>query len=266
MPELPDVETFRRTLDHHGLGRPVRRTTVSAPDLLADISPQSLGRLLKNHPLAETRRHGKVLFAAREGRDGWLVLHFGMSGSLVMLEGRDAPPEHAGLVIAFDLGGFAYVSPRRLGMIGWTQSPEAFVASRGLGPDALAVDRERFVPDLRGHRGAIKCWLMDQARLAGIGNVYSDEILFHAGIHPKRAGNTLDEPEAKRLYEAMRRVLEQAVAARADPARLPDGYLLPRREKGGRCPRCGEALATARACGRTAWYCPGCQAPDEVSH
>ncbi|WP_372592337.1 Fpg/Nei family DNA glycosylase [Guyparkeria sp.] len=265
MPELPDVETFRRTLDAHGLGRPVRRTTVSAPDLLADISPQSLGRLLKNHSLVETRRHGKYLFTAREGRDGWLVLHFGMSGTLVMLEGKGAQPEHAGLVVTFDHGGVAYDSPRRLGMIGWTESPEAFAASRELGPDALAIDRESFVSGLRGYRGAIKCWLMDQARLAGIGNVYSDEILFQAGLHPKHAGNSLNGTQAESVYGIMQRVLEGAVAAGADPARLPDGYLLPNRGEGGRCPACGEALDTVRACGRTAWYCPHCQAPDEVS-
>ncbi|MFO7581227.1 Fpg/Nei family DNA glycosylase [Guyparkeria sp.] len=265
MPELPDVEIFRRTLDRHGQGRPVRRTTVAARDLLVDVSPQSLGRLLKNRSLVETRRHGKYLFAGREGGDGWLVLHFGMSGSLEMMERGDAPPETACLVIAFDEGGFAYLSSRRLGMIGWTADPAAFASAHHLGPDALAIGRADFVAALRGHRGAVKCWLMDQERLAGIGNVYSDEILFQAGLHPKHAGSSLDDAQAETIFEAMRRVLEEAVAAEADPARLPDGYLLPQRLEGGRCPRCGQALDTLRACGRNAWYCPHCQAPDEVS-
>jgi len=259
MPELPDVEIFRRRLDRHGLDRPVRRITVAAPDLLEGVSPQSLGRLLKNHPLVATHRHGKYLFVARDGRDGWLVLHFGMSGSLEPLESGDEPPEHACLTVRFDEGGIAYVAPRRLGLIGWTESPDAFVQAHRLGPDALAMERDAFVAALVQHHGMVKCWLMDQGRIAGIGNVYADEILFQAGLPPRTGITALEREKAERLHAIVRRVLSAAIEAQADPGRLPDDYLLPHREPGGQCPRCGVSLATVEACGRRGWYCPACQ-------
>jgi formamidopyrimidine-DNA glycosylase len=259
MPELPDVEIFRRRLDAHGLGRPVRRTTVVAPDLLDGVTPQSLGRLLKNHPLVETRRHGKYLFAAREGRDGWLLLHFGMSGSIQPLEAGELPPGHSCLIIAFDEGGIVYVAPRRLGMIGWTENPDLFVREHRLGPDALSLERDAFVAMLAAHRGMLKCRLMDQESIAGIGNVYADEMLFQAGLHPRSEVAALDDERAAALHAVMRRVLTTAIEADADPGRLPSDWLLPHREKGAHCPRCNGELATVEACGRTAWYCPTCQ-------
>ncbi|MGM0516287.1 MAG: Fpg/Nei family DNA glycosylase [Pseudomonadota bacterium] len=259
MPELPDVEIFRRRLEAHGLDRPVRRTTVAAPDLLAGVSPQSLGRLLKNHPLVETRRHGKYLFAARDGRDGWLVLHFGMSGSIQPLEPGDVPPGHSSLTIDFDEGGIAYVAPRRLGMIGWTENPDVFVEEHQLGPDALSVERDSFVGMLAAQRGMLKCRLMDQACIAGIGNVYADEMLFQAGLHPRTEVAALDGEATETLHAIMRRVLTTAIEARADPDRLPSDWLLPHREKGAHCPRCDGELATVEACGRRSWYCPDCQ-------
>lgn len=115
------------------------------------------------------------------------------------------------------------------------------------------------VETFRRHRGGLKCWLMDQSALAGIGNIYSDEILFQARLHPKRAGTTLGTDEAERLHAAMREVLEAAIAAQADPEHLPEAYIIPLRGSEAPCPRCGGTIAPIKACGRTAWYCPRCQ-------
>jgi formamidopyrimidine-DNA glycosylase len=104
---------------------------------------------------------------------------------------------------------------------------------------------------------------MDQARLSGIGNVYSDEILFQAGLHPKATAGDLEAETVDRLYDTMRRVLEQAIDLGAGdpdfPDRAPKDWLLPHRNKGGRCPRCGGELVKATISGRSAWLCPGCQ-------
>lgn len=260
MPELPDVETFRRYFDAHGLNRCIAHTRVEAEELLDELTPQGLGRRLKGHAMTETRRHGKYLFARRESEDDWLVLHFGMSGFLQALEKGEDLPSHAAMALEFEDGGtLAYVAPRKLGRIGWTQSPEAYADAQELGPDALTIDRKTFVSAARDHRGGIKCWLMDQSAIAGIGNIYSDEILFQAGIHPKRPGRALEPSQANRLYEQMREVLEQAIAAKARPEDLPEGYLLPSRGEAVSCPRCGGSLASIKACGRTAWFCPQCQ-------
>ena len=263
MPELPDVETFRRYFDANGRDRRIAHVHVEAEEILHGTSPQGLGRRLKGHELTGSRRHGKYLFARRGAEHDWLVLHFGMSGFLQALGEGAALPSHLAMALVFEDGGtLAYIAPRKLGRIGWTRSPEAFAEDHELGPDALAIDRSAFISAVRAHRGNTKCWLMDQSAVAGIGNVYSDEILFQAGIHPKRQGRTLDASEAECLYERMREVLEQAIVAEARPEDLPEGYLLPLRGKPNPCPRCGHSLSPIKACGRTAWFCPSCQ-PEE---
>ena len=105
---------------------------------------------------------------------------------------------------------------------------------------------------------------MDQSRMAGIGNIYSDEILFHARLHPAATAASLDAATRQRLFEATRSVLQTAIACEAGAEgftdRLPQGYLLPQRRAGGQCPRCGTAIRSAKFGGRTAYYCPRCQA------
>jgi len=101
---------------------------------------------------------------------------------------------------------------------------------------------------------------MDQSTLAGLGNVYSDEVLFRAGIHPRRKLEDLEDRDLDRLFAAMREVLEAAIEAQVETDKMPDDFLIPLREvEKPRCPRCGASLATVKACGRTAYFCPSCQ-------
>jgi formamidopyrimidine-DNA glycosylase len=102
----------------------------------------------------------------------------------------------------------------------------------------------------------VKAALMNQAVLAGIGNLYADEILFQAGVHPRAAPRRLSRATLRRLYRTMERVLRAAIAARAEPANLPRTFLLRHRGDDGRCPRCGRRLRTMRVSGRTTYYCP----------
>jgi formamidopyrimidine-DNA glycosylase len=112
-------------------------------------------------------------------------------------------------------------------------------------------------------RGAIKAALMNQSRLAGIGNVFSDEILFQARLHPMTPVGKLDDKDIARLYRTMRRVLKVAIDKGAGaedlPERLPKSFLLRQRQAGAKCPRCGGEIRTMKANGRTAYYCPRCQ-------
>lgn len=259
MPELPDVETFRRYLDATALHQPIGKVRVGAPRLLRGITPQGLGRRLHGRALESTRRHGKHLFA-RVDEAGWLVLHFGMSGRLQYAKASGRLPQDAELLLRFaNEAGLAYIAPRKLGRIDWSGAPDDYIASRGLGPDALALDHAAFRDLARGRRGGVKSWLMDQGSLAGIGNLYADEILFQAGIHPGHAVAQLDDSALQALHKAMGRVLRQAIEARAEPDAMPRSFLLPRRHAGARCPRCGERLAAIKLAGRTACFCPRCQ-------
>jgi formamidopyrimidine-DNA glycosylase len=259
MPELPDVEVYKQYLDATALHQRIERVQVHEPDLLSGTSVQGLGRILKGRTLETTRRHGKYLLVAVDD-DHWLALHFGMTGELRYFGDGEDEPDYSQCLIAFDNGmNLAYVSRRKLGRIFPVKSPAALIDDRGLGEDALAVDEKHFRALAAEHRGSVKSWLMNQAVIAGIGNVYSDEILFQAGIYPGRSLATLDSRDLTRLYRATHFVLESAISARVDPQRMPAKFLLPHRNKGGRCPKCDTPLKTVKIASRTGWYCPQCQ-------
>ncbi len=259
MPELPDVETYKRYVDATALKQTVTGVDMPSPSLLDHLTPQSLGRHLKGAQFAQTRRHGKYLFVQADER-GWLVLHFGMTGRLEYARGEHPQPKGIGLVIRFAHDAhLAYIAPRKLGHIAWSQNPDAFVEGKHLGPDAMAVDLAQFRNLAAQRKGAVKAWLMDQKAIAGIGNVYSDEILLRAGVHPQTALQKLDKSAIGALHRAIKQVLQQAIKAKADPERMPKSFLLPNREEGMPCPRCGGKVKRVTAAGRSAYYCPKCQ-------
>jgi formamidopyrimidine-DNA glycosylase len=261
MPELPDVETYKRYLDATSLHKKIRRAEVTDSRILQGVSARRLAGELKGRRLGPSRRHGKYLFV-RFAPSRWLVLHFGMTGDLSYYkEGRDAP-EHARLVLAFSNGyRLAYISQRLLGKVALAGDPGEYIEGKGLGPDALALDLRGFREAL-GKRAGAKSALMNQRRIAGIGNVYSDEVLYLAGVHPRKAAGSLTGEQTRELHRAMRHVLETAVRKKADPERMPRGWLLHLRGvEGGKCPRCGGQIRSVKAAGRTAWYCPSHQRP-----
>jgi formamidopyrimidine-DNA glycosylase len=259
MPELPDVETYRRYLDATSLHQEIARVRVADTRLLEDVTARGLGRALAGHRFERTRRHGKVLFAELDsGR--WLVLHFGMSGSLAYCQHATGCPRHTQVLIQFANGcGLAYVAPRKLGYVTLTNGVREFVERQGLGTDALALNRNEFTALANGYRGTLKALLVDQQTIAGIGNIYGDEILFRARLHPQRAVCRLSKEELRRLHSALHAVLERAIAAQADPDRMPRTWLLPRRHGNARCPRCGTPLHYVSIAGRRSYVCPHCQ-------
>lgn len=256
MPELPDVETYKRYLQARALHQRIERIQVQAPALLKGTTAQALGRALKGRTFESACRHGKYLLVELD-HGGWLVLHFGMTGELRYARRREERPGQSECLIVFDNGSsLAYIAPRKLGRITLTDSPQTLAHDRKLGPDALDLSGAQFRELATHRRGTVKAWLMNQQIMSGIGNVYSDEILFQAGIHPQRSVAALDDDELKQLYKALRAVLNTAVKKKADPEKMPADFLLPQRHKGGRCPKCGTALRAIKTGGRSAWYCP----------
>lgn len=261
VPELPDVELFRRYLERTALHRRVEAVCVDRGEqLLEGVSERGLRLRLEGHTLASTRRHGKVLFVGLDDEAGALVLRFGMTGFLRTYRNAGSAPPHPRLVLELDDGTrLAYDCQRLLGRIGFTRDPDAWIEEHGLGPDALALDAGSLSKLLAGRRASLKSALMDQHKIAGIGNVYSDEILFRAGLHPRLPVAALTQGDLRRLHRALRDVLEGAIRARADRERVPRTWLLPHREEGGQCPRCGGGLRRIRISGRSAWVCARCQ-------
>ncbi len=265
MPELPDVELYKRHLDATCLGRTIRRVTVGDARILAEVSAAELARRLEGARMTASRRHGKHLLVD-VGPPGWLTLHFGMNGSLKHFTDGEGDPTYDR--VRFDFAGghhLAYVNPRLLGRVGLAPDADAFIAAEGLGPDALdpRFDLAAFELALEGRKRDVKSLLMDQEVLAGVGNIYSDEILFQAGINPRTRCDRLDADARRHLFDRIKEVLETAIASGAGAEqlvdRLPGSFLIPHRQKGGRCPRCGGEIASAKFSGRTAYYCPRCQ-------
>ncbi len=264
MPELPDVELYRRRLDATALHRPIVEVTVNDARILADIPPEAFAARLRGNAFEHTLRHGKHLLV-RLVRDGWMTMHFGMTGALVPFQDPADDPPYDRIRFDFADGHLAYTSRRMLGRVGLTDAADVFIAAEELGPDALSpeFDFATFSRALTGRRRDVKALLMDQSVLAGIGNIYSDEILFQAGLHPKTSVEQLDDEQRRRLFNAIKEVLQTAIDCGAGAEqfldRLPPGYLLPQRRADGRCPRCGGPIATLKHQGRTAYFCPRCQ-------
>ncbi len=261
MPELPDVVVFRKYVDEKALHRPIEEVQLFAEEILDGISPAHLQSKTEGHRFESTARHGKYLFVNLDG-SGWIVFHFGMTGYFQYFKDGEQGLKHTRALFSFNNGHhLAFVLQRKFGSIAFTEHVEDFVRERRLGPDALdkSLDLEVFKVIIKRTRGNIKSVLMDQRRIAGIGNVYSDEILYQSKILPKAEVGQLGDRDLERVFRAMKEVLNTAIDSQADPGKMPEHYLLPHRKKGGRCPVCGGDLRSDKISGRTYYYCPNCQ-------
>lgn len=261
MPELPDVEVFRRYLEGRGVGREIETVHVRDERLLEGVSASTLRRHLKGNALGRTRRHGKLLFVDLEGADRVLLLHFGMTGSLSHYEEEDEP-EHTAILLDFEDGShLAYRNQRTFGKVSLVEDVDEYLDEEGLGPDPLAddFDLRDFRERLEGRKGSIKSTLMNQKVLAGMGNIYTDEVLFHAGVHPEAETQKLSSDTVGDVWRALKRVVERAIEAGVDVEEMPGTWLIGHREEGSECPRCDGTVKKEKIGGRSTYYCSSCQ-------
>jgi len=257
LPELPDVEGFRRTLARHAAGRRIERVHVRDPGVLRGVTAAKLTSRLQGHRFAQPGRRGKWVIARTDGPV--ILMHFGMTGSLRWTS-VEAPAERfERLTFVTDGGELHYDDMRKLtGISLAANDDDADRYLSSLGPDALAVQTGELAGLLRGRRAAVKTVLMNQHVIAGLGNLLTDEILWRACISPRRPASSLTAQEARRLYARMRWVLRTTMLAGDVPAR-PSWLTGVRYRPAARCPRCRTSLASARIGGRTSLWCPRCQ-------
>jgi formamidopyrimidine-DNA glycosylase len=255
VPELPEVEAYRRLLAAHALGRPV--ADVLAPDpwyLKGGASGRAVRLAVRGRQFSAARRIGKLALLDTKGGPT-LGLHFGMTGRLLLdgvagvdrlqyASSRDNPAWDRFVITFADGGRLAMRDPRRLGGV-WLDPDEG-----RLGPDALTLSPGQLRDALAGSHAPLKARLMDQRRIAGVGNLMADEALWRAGLHPARAAGSLSAAEERRLHRHLRATVDDLIARggshAGDLARLLNG----------RCPRDGEALVRATVGGRTTFWCP----------
>jgi formamidopyrimidine-DNA glycosylase len=276
MPELPEVEVIRRDLDIETVGRQITRIDVSRDRSIRRYPTAGpFIAALDGRTINSVRRWGKSLLLVLD--DGAaLVVQLGMSGQLRWATARDeARPKHAHVVLVLDDGAeLRFVDPRTFGQM----FVSAYDATRGtvaelahFGPDALEIEYAPFAAMLEARKTKLKPLLMDQQFLAGIGNIYSDEILFAARLRYERAANSLSSAEARRLHASMGCVLAEAIRNRGSSladAQYVDLYGSPGAHQhhhqvyareGEACLRCGSTIVRERFTNRSTFFCATCQ-------
>ena len=206
MPELPEVETVVRTLRPAIVGRRILNAEFRQLRILRG-SPQETMQALAGRKIKSIERHGKFI-AIRLDR-GYLVVHLGMTGKLLV---NAEPTKWTHAIFTLDQGMLHYDDQRQFGRIEYgVELPERVVA---LGPEPLEVSLADFAVRLKARKSPIKAVLLNQAVVRGVGNIYADEALFRAGVHPKRVASSLNKDRVERVYKAMREVLAEAIESR----------------------------------------------------
>jgi formamidopyrimidine-DNA glycosylase len=259
MPELPDVEQFKTYIDATSLHNKIENVSILNDKILENVSEPQLQKALISKSFKKSYRHGKYLFLYTTG-ENILVLHFGMTGYPEYK--RQAGEEHAHMRMRIDFDNgyyFGFINQRLLGRISITAHLKSYLQEQELGVDALKLDYETFLDILAKSRGNIKNALMNQNRVAGIGNIYSDEILFQSGIHPKTRSSDLSDQNKQTIFDNIAYVLKTSIKNNADIRKLPKQFIIPHRAEGDACPKCGTQIKKEKVSGRTAYYCPQCQ-------
>lgn len=269
MPELPEVETTRRGIAPHLEGRRLKGAVVRQPQLRYRVTP-GLAARLDGHRVRRVARRGKYLLLDTEG--GTLILHLGMSGSLRILPAATPPGPHDHVDILFDRQCLRLRDPRRFGLVVWTTgTPQDHVLLRDLGPEPLGADFSgKHLHDIGRHRRvAVKGLIMDSRVVVGVGNIYANEALFAAGIHPERRANRVSLARYERLAAAIRQILARAIRHGGTTLRdfvQEDGrpgyfrHALKVYGRGGQpCPVCGTPIRQKIVAQRSTFYCGRCQ-------
>ena len=274
MPELPEVETTARGLRERVLGRTVVAVgALDWPRMAPNATLEVLATATVGRTVEAVTRRGKYVIVGLTG-DVFLVLHRKMSGNL-LLRTTDLPlARHTHLSVEFDDGWrMDFVDPRKFGRIHLFLGRDALNAflDERLGPEPLEIERPQFDALLAKRRGRLKSLLLDQTFLAGIGNLYADEILWEARLHPERSGESLTAPERRRLHTAIREILAAAIERRGtslsdyvDAQGEPgtnQNYLQVYGRAGLPCSReaCGREIVRTVIAQRGTWLCPSCQ-------
>lgn len=275
MPELPEVQTIVTQLARQLPGRIIRGADILFPDLLAD-PPGAFAAGVSGRAIDSVDRRGKnIVLALDDGQR--LVVNLGMTGQLLFLplpaNETSEGPSHPAVRFKLDATGvLIYADVRRFGSLRLFGPAEWRAESSRLGPEPLgrSLTSKTFAERLSRSRTPIRSWLLDQTRIAGVGNIYANEALFRVGIHPRTEANTIKAEDAGQLLRALRKVLREAIEARGttlrdyrtatgDTGSFGSALRIYGRE-GEPCPRCKSIIERIVFANRSAFVCPRCQA------
>jgi formamidopyrimidine-DNA glycosylase len=277
MPELPEVETIRREAEREIVGKRIKTVTVTGErSTRRHADDKEFITRLEGAKISGVERKGKNLLFKLDTED-IMVVHLGMSGQLLKAGNRDELPKHTHVVIAFTQGGqLRFVDPRTFGEM-FVTTPEELteavpeLAHLGVDPVENGMSWQTFGHLLMRHPMKLKAFLMDQSIIAGLGNIYSDEILWQAGLRYDRLSNSLSSQEMRRLSRALVETLHDAIKfggstlsdqqylnLSGKPGEYQDHHQVYDREKQA-CRRCRSTITKAKFQGRSTFFCPDCQ-------
>ena len=258
MPELPEVESFKSYFDETSLNQTIRNVYIRDNRVL-NVQENIFKKTLNSNIFYSTLRHGKYLFVKLNS--GFIVFHFGMSGDLKYFNDIKEEPKHGRILFEFTNGNFlSYISRRMFGRVDIIDnSIKEFMKKKKLGVDALKMSFEEFKKSLHRRTALAKSALMNQNIIAGIGNIYSDEILFQAKIHPKTKINEVNDSKLRELFEIIKKVLKVGIEKKGILNTYPNDFIIPHRKVNEPCPDCGGIIERLKISQRHGFYCPHCQ-------
>ena len=281
MPELPEVETVARGLRRTLVGRRILSVRLGKTDFIDD--PAALEQHLPGRQIEAVERYGKFMLlrlsrvqgassspANGDAAPAALLVHLGMTGQIAPTPGAQPFEKHThAFFVLDDSRELRYTDPRRFGRLAYLSAGPLAEELRSFGADPLEISVEEFVKQTRTRRARIKALLLDQTFLRGVGNIYADESLWRAKIHPARLGASLSKEQAAKLHRVLREILEKAIVLRGssisdflDAEGQPGEYQQHHRaygREGQRCYRCGALIRRAIVAGRSSYFCARCQ-------
>ncbi|WP_026932816.1 DNA-formamidopyrimidine glycosylase family protein [Christiangramia echinicola] len=257
MPELPEVAYQKLYVDSTSLNQKIIRLDLGADKIFQSPKKEFEETLLGNE-FVGTHQIGKYLLLKLK-KNGFLVVHFGMTGKLDYFK-HDEIEKHAQLTATFDNGGkLSFICPRKFGKLFLTESVDSFRKQQNLGPHATEIDKKEFRELFESKKGNVKTALMDQSFIAGLGNLYVDEILFQTGIHPKSKIQDLGKDDILNMFQSMVEILDTVTKSKTEGVAIPDSYLRKHRTVGEDCPNGNGKIEMIKVGGRSTYFCPECQ-------
>jgi formamidopyrimidine-DNA glycosylase len=255
MPELPEVENYKRYFDGTSLDQKIVGFSCADDRLLKQAKNDFINQLI-DKKFTSSKRIGKYFFVETEG-ESTLVMHFGMTGKLTYFKDIEDRPKFAHIIFEFENGfHLGFENKRKFGWMDLADSVESYQKEKKLSEDARDLSWGDFYAALKSRKTFIKPVLLDQSVAAGIGNWMADEILYHAKIHPESKLEALQEDHLKTVFESMKKVIEVAIEKEAVYTDFPEDFLMHNRNEGGKCYHTGDEIIKTKVGGRATYISP----------
>jgi len=259
MPELPEVHAFQQYFNEAAYKAPIKKVIVHDDKIIRNMNGDAFSQWLKGRSFTHSTRRGKYLFAGLDNGH-YLLLHFGMTGDLKYYQDPEDAPKHERFVIIFKDGfRLGFDCPRKFARILSIEDLDTYITEVKLGEDALEISEAAFLEAMQNRKTSIKGFLLNQKLIAGVGNLYADEILYQTRIHPASKVNALQPKQKKSIYKSMQEILNKAVSHSAHYKSYPNDWFFQWRVEGQKAPNERGTVSIEKIAGRTTYFFDGYQ-------